>query len=257
MTVFAGSPPEPLTVGHDLMSGFPDSTIAMQSRIDEDRTALEAFGNRAIRLDLLDFGYTEGARSPEDTEVLRSAVEAWITEDSYAKETCILIPVGAGQLVGGDHFNGNATKRSLKQRAIASFKDFLGIFGARWVAHQLFLRRKSLGRMHRMLPHPDHLFVRDTVMSMNLISDRLAVVLYEDFPYLWSGRGDSRAGEIKSRLGLSCSVQIAPVEQQAKFDRIMLYKSQVQHLDPVERRLSDPITIPDHERFWLLSSREG
>jgi hypothetical protein len=94
-------------------------------------------------------------------------------------------------------------------------------------------------------PHPDHLFVRDTILS----AARGPVLLYEEFPYLRSGGAKREAAQ------LGAEPLAFPVDREAKARRISEYASQLPFIGSVGERLDDPAALPETERYWLLRSR--
>jgi LmbE family N-acetylglucosaminyl deacetylase len=98
------------------------------------------------------------------------------------------------------------------------------------------LARGLLRRRADMVPHPDHLLVRDAVLSAR--RPELTPLLYEELPYAAGG----------APAGLRAEPALVPVDPVAKARRIALYVSQLAHL----QGLHEPANVPPHERYWTL-----
>lgn len=255
LTAFAGRPTEPVSASHDALAGFPDSDAAMDARLAEDRAALDGFGVASRRLDLLDLAYAPLPRSADDAERLATAVQDWIAAARGAHRPVVLLPAGTGHMAGvpetATSRRGEGATQAVTARSRA--KNIAGALGGRWIAHQIFLWKKSRGTARRSFAHPDHLFVRNAVLGGLLAESAVQVVLYEELPYLWSRAGEHAVAEAQSRLGFSARETALPVCRDAKAGRIGVYASQLPQLDPVGRRLEQPSSLPDRERFWVLS----
>ncbi|MDQ4488828.1 hypothetical protein RBS60_01300 [Sinomonas sp. ASV486] len=262
LTVFAGRPAPAVAVTHDVLAGFPNSDAAMDARLAEDYEALDRFGVETHRLDLLDLAYASLPRPADDADRLAAAVREWIAGHGD-QEQYVLIPAGTGHMAGlpvaGEGEPGAASSAQRTRSFAGALKSALGALGGRWVAHQVFLWKKSRGLVHRSFAHPDHLFVRDALLAPLLSGPAThgsaRVVLYEELPYLWSRAGDHGVAEAQARFGFSASEVALAVDRPAKAGRIGLYVSQLPQLDPRKRRLEKASTLPSHERFWSLTPR--
>jgi hypothetical protein len=95
--------------------------------------------------------------------------------------------------------------------------------------------------------HPDHVFVRDTVLTLPIAS----LLLYEEVPYLFGGAADAEARRIADD-GWDEQGIVVSVDQAAKAARVAAYASQIAPLSAPGARLDDPNVLPAVERYWLL-----
>src|SRR5690606_11190400 len=79
------------------------------------------------------------------------------------------------------------------------------------------------------VPHPDHVVARDVVVPVVLAAGR-PVVLYEELPYRWSGRGDRFVAELV-RNGLPTPRRFhLRVDARRKAGAVARYESQTPEL---------------------------
>jgi LmbE family N-acetylglucosaminyl deacetylase len=219
LTVFCGAPCDGRASSWDVALGQTDGADAMRMRLAEDDTALGDLGVATTRLPLLETEYRRGAMSRDDEEQLLAAVRTWV--DSTAG--VVLLPAGAGA------------------------RDSL-LYRARWQASRPPLRVPGGGE-----PHPDHVAVRD-IVAPAVLADGGRLALYEELPYRWTGRGDSRVAALRRRLGARTRRFHVPIDANAKARAIETYGSQIPELfRPWVRDISRE--LPARERYWLVSPR--
>jgi GlcNAc-PI de-N-acetylase len=96
--------------------------------------------------------------------------------------------------------------------------------------------RRRLWKRGGVTAHPDHLYLRDAVLSARLPG--VTPLLYEELPYATAG----------APAGVDARPFTVPVDPVAKARRIALYGSQLAHLDG----LHEPANVPPRERYWTL-----
>lgn len=213
VTVFAGAPKSPVAGYWDELSGFADSAEAIDARRAEETAAVATDGHRLTFLPLLEDQYG-GGRSDDERGAVRAAVLAWAAEHPAG---LVALPAGAGWTA---------------PRAIR------GLF-------------RAVGRA-RVMPHPDHLFVRDAALSGLSADATWTPVLYEEQPYSAGGGAGRQASRLAAALGRRAVELVLPVDREAKARRIAHYVSQVALISPPGGRLDDPASVPAIERYWLL-----
>jgi LmbE family N-acetylglucosaminyl deacetylase len=100
-------------------------------------------------------------------------------------------------------------------------------------------------------PHEDHVAVRDLVVPAVLRRGG-RVVLYEELPYRWTGRGDRRVTGLCRSLGTTSRRFHLRVDHAAKSRAVGTYSSQTPELfRPWVRDIA--AVMPKRERYWLLN----
>jgi len=216
MTVFSGEPNPPLQTEWDTLTGFQDSAMAMAARRAEDQAALGGTGHQLRYLDLLQIGYSPPPRPESDRRAIAAAVEEWARGRNAG---VVALPAGAG-------------------RSIGRLRARIG---------------RRIGFRTPILPHPDHLFVRDNAIEVIVRFPTISVLLYEELPYLLDGTADRQVLSAAKRWGqdaIPCSVE---VDRQRKAVRVAAYASQVPHLLEKGQRLDAAESLPPRERYWYLT----
>jgi LmbE family N-acetylglucosaminyl deacetylase len=211
LTVCAGAPDPPLQGWWDAECGFAGSAESVPARLREDDAAFAGTPHRREHLGLLELQY-QARRTPADREQLVDAVRTWVAANPAGS---VAIPAGAG------------CSRRLT---------------ARW-------RRRLLRRRCSPPQHPDHLFVRDTVLD---VVGEATPLLYEEVPYLWGEPADAEAERAAQGRGRRIERLIVGIDRVRKAERIAAYASQIPHISPRHGRLDDPGTLPPEERYWFL-----
>lgn len=213
LTVFTGAPAD-LTTDWDRDRGFPDATAQMSARLLEEHAVMDFVGISHEELDFIPVEYRPAASLTLPGIDIVVAVTA-----KLGSAQTVALPVGAGG------------RFSLRRK----------------VMHRLFPRRRPPGGT---TPHPDHLATTDLLIGPILALGR-DLLLYEDLPYLWAGRGDERAALLAARHNSHVELLSLPVDRGRKAAAIALYASQA---DAIILRPADQIAdvLPTHERFWIL-----
>lgn len=201
LTVFTRAPDPPRRGSWDERCGFRDSSEAVAARRREELTALSGDTRRLEFAHLVERQYLDGARDPDDARQLAAAVATWVAEEERGS---VALPVGAG-------------------------------WNPRWLPGRVAAR---LVERRGPPPHGEHIWVRDTVLAA--LPPETAVLLYEELPYLWAGRGRWKAPAVD-----------VEVDRERKASRIAAYESQIAPLSPPGRRLDDAAALPPTERYWL------
>ena len=214
LTVFAGDPDPPRQAFWDVCCGFASSAEAGATRRAEDAAAFAGSRHRSRRMNLLEWQHLDGPRSHTDAEEIRATVSAWAAE---VGEGTVALPAGAGR---------GTFRRRLERR----------------------LFRASPGPPR----HPDHTFARDAALQALVAHEDLALLLYEELPYVYGAPADKEVGKVAAAWCLTARGFIVEVNREAKALRIAAYASQVPHLSPPERPLDRPANLPPIERYWTL-----
>ena len=214
LTVFAADPDPPRQAFWDVCCGFATSADAGTTRRSEDATAFAGSRHRSRRMKLLEWQHLDGPRSHTDAEEIAATVSAWAAE---AGEGTVALPAGAGR----------------------------GIFRRR-LERRLF--RKSPGPPR----HPDHTFARDAALQVLVAHEDVALLLYEELPYVYGAPADKEVRRVAAAWGLKARDFVVDVDREAKALRIAAYASQVPHLSAPERPLDRPANLPPTERYWTL-----
>ncbi|HEX7097054.1 MAG TPA: GNAT family N-acetyltransferase [Acidimicrobiales bacterium] len=219
LTVFAGFPASGTASHWDRRLGEDEGSVAMRKRLAEDDVALQELGVPTVRLPLREDGYRDGAMPREDVERLESEVRRWLA--GTGGRGVVLAPSGAG---AEDTF----------------------FYRLRWQATFPPLRVPGGG-----MPHPDHVAARDVVVPVVLEAGH-PLVLYEELPYRWTGRGDKRVAQLalgERRRPQRFHLHVDPARKAHSVNR---YASQVPGLfRPWVRDLA--AVMPPVERYWLVT----
>ncbi len=217
VTVFTQAPEEMVT-DWDRDRGFPDATAHMTARLHEESLVMRHLGVRHQELGFCPSEYRDSVLDTAQSHAVISAVRNLVND-----ATAVALPVGAG-----------------------------GAFNlARKAWHRLAPGRRPPGGT---TPHPDHLAITDLLLGP-LRADGLDIWLYEDLPYLWAGPGDRRAAALSATHHASVTIEVVPVDRQAKADAINRYTSQASAV--VLRSPSEVAgVLPTHERFWRFSPQQ-
>jgi LmbE family N-acetylglucosaminyl deacetylase len=217
LTVFCGEPADRHASHWDVRLGQVDGVDSMRTRVAEDDAALGSLGVATIRLPLLEAGYRDGAMSDEAKATLAACVRDWVSETGGV----VLAPAGAG-----------------------APRDTL-LYRRRYHATIPLLRVPGGG-----MPHDDHVAVRDTIVPA-LLQDRKHLVLYEELPYRWTGRGDRYVAQLQRTHPSRARRFHVRVDRLAKARAIETYASQTPELFRPWVRDIASIT-PQRERYWLV-----
>lgn len=221
LTVFTGAPAIPVEVVWDRRCGFADSTAAMLARAAEDDAAWAGTTIAHRRCDLLEQGYRAGPPSAEDCE--RFEVEIAEFARRSGPDALVALPAAVGRPGSGQ------VLRRARSR----------------------LPHRRLGALRAMLPHADHVWVRDIGIGAAQRAG-LPVLLYEDLPYGLGQASESQVQSLVRRLGVDSAPIRLPVDAAEKSRRVRMYHSQLEAMFPVwaRRELEDVLAGP--ERMWQL-----
>lgn len=244
LTVFGGLPPSGTTTNADRACGFDDGVKAMLARRDEDQRALDPVASRHEWLPLLDSQYLQAPRIDSDAQVLVQAVQAWLDEHAAPdSDVAIAVPAGAGI---------HAPRATLR-RPTAHTRPRGGpaLAWLRALKHGLAVRKRRRALGGGAPAHPDHIFVRDTVLDAREHFGPVGVLLYEDLPYLWTLSADDEVSRLSERNHLTVRPLKIVINREQKQRTLSNYASQLTALDPAGR-LHDPELLPPTERYWWL-----
>jgi len=218
MTVFTGAPEGGVASEWDRRLGHSDAGEIMRRRLAEDDAALASLKVPTVRLGLLEVGYRGGDMPADDVEAVRAAVREWLA--GTGGTGLVLAPSGAGAV------------------------DNL-VYRLRWRTNLPIARFPGGG-----VPHPDHVATRDIVVPEVLAAGH-RVVLYEELPYRWSGRGDRRVAQLVQE-GLPQPQRFhLRVDPGRKAAAVEHYASQTPELfRPWVRDIAS--VMPSVERYWLV-----
>jgi len=246
LTVCSEGPDDSMSTDWDLLCGFNHSVEAIAARELENAAALEGWALNHQKSGLKDFAYRDERRfSEQDAQSLQSQVDSWLKQQN-AKRVLVAIPVGAGKprLQAGKASSAEPARLSQPRKTDFGFWSFL-----KALKHSVFVLFSK-----RMLQHPDHLDVRDSLLNFLLSENSVSTLLYEELPYLWHERGQAEINKILAENPtFSCKKIIAKVNTADKFSAISKYDSQIVGLDPGLKRLSKNWLIPRSETYWLVS----
>ncbi|WP_336648650.1 hypothetical protein [Microbacterium sp. MMO-10] len=243
LTVCGGVPVPTVTTKADRACGFIDSEEAVSARRREDENALSVVASWHGWLPLVDSQYLHAPRDESDAQVLVQAVMAWVDEyGSPDAELAIAVPAGAG--IRAPH----ASSRRPSGRPPRGGAAFAWL---RALKHQFAVRRRRrvLGDMAPV--HPDHLFVRDTVLNTRERFGSISVLLYEELPYLWSSKADGEVAALGEHEHFSADSFEIDIDQRLKQQALSNYASQLTSIDP-SGRLHEATLLPPSERYWRV-----
>jgi hypothetical protein len=213
LTVASGAPDPPRQGWWDVQCGFASSAESVPARLAEDDAAFAGTPHRRSYLGLLELQYRP-RRTAAEADLLAASVREWAAANPAGT---VAVPAGAG---------------CSPRRA------------ARW-------RRRLLRRSCSPPQHPDHVWVRDTVLD-ELAAREATPLLYEEVPYLWGEPADAEVERAASRGRFDAEPLTAEVDPTRKAERIAAYASQIAEISPSRGRLDDPATLLPQERYWLL-----
>lgn len=265
--MFAGAPDEPVSTDWDRACGFRDAHHTMTARRAEDSAAFRGTQVILRQLPYLDGPYTTPARRADDLAGFRTELDRWLAAHPTGT---VLVPACAGVQVKPapwERFRrstpaasadsvpapahpapaqGNAPTPTPPQRVIVSAKNVV-----RSLMHWDFRRRRAAAQRKGLAVNVDHLAVRDVALQVAAAYPGATVVLYEDLPYLWSQPADDAVAQHASHRHDAVGFDL-PVDTDEKFQRIQAYASQIEVMDPIHHRLSQPGSLPHRERYWQL-----
>jgi LmbE family N-acetylglucosaminyl deacetylase len=219
LTVFCGEPDDRHASHWDLRLGQFDGVESMRTRVAEDDAALGGLGVATTRLPLLEAGYRDGEMTDEAKSELVTTVQEWLA----STDGVVLAPAGAG-----------------------APRDTL-LYRRRYHSSLPLLRVPGGG-----MPHADHVAVRDLVVP-TVLRGHKQLVLYEELPYRWTGRGDRHVARLCRSVPSRAERFHVRVDPAAKARTIEAYASQTPELfRPWVRDIA--AVTPTRERYWLLSS---
>lgn len=246
MTAFTAGPAVPMSTEWDRDCGFADSAISIAARHAEDDAAFAGSGHRLWRVGLVDGQYLEGNRPSDQAPTLEAAVLAWTGEHPDA---IVAIPAGTGLLTAASDPSGTLPG---------------GLRGATALLRPaLLLARRVRGAVDRRLQalrsddwqvtaHPDHLFVRDTVLQLWQGRDDFSILLYEEVPYRWGRRADGEVVRLGRGLGRRFRRHDERIDRARKATRVAAYSSQLANLPAPQGPLDTARGLPGNERYYLL-----
>jgi hypothetical protein len=238
LTVFAGRPGPDVKTTWDELGGFANAFEAITARAAEETAAFDGLNVERRDLDCFETMYRNGTPLASDRETYLAEIRKWLSENTGY----VAVPSGAG---------GPATPL-LRLRT--------------------HIPRVGIGVPGGAVPNVDHLWVTDTLIdaisgisgiggisgnesNASRLGDTNRILLYEDVPYLWAGRGDKRVRAIAEKLNVRSLTHELPVDRKGKTARIKAYESQVPGL--FCRWVTDiEAVIPKTERYWTLVSAE-
>ena len=215
LTVCAAGPSPAVVTEWDTRCGFADSERAMTARALEDDAAFDGLDARREHLDLVEAQYLSGPRVEADADRLAAFVGDWLDQHGGI----VAVPVGAGRPLTALH----------------------------WLRFHIPVR--GLGMPGGAAPHPDHIWVTDTILER---FSEAPLLLYEDLPYAWARRGDRRAAQLAQRVQRPVSRADTPVSGRHQAERVAAYRSQVPGI--VAGWVRDLATVlPPVETTWFLA----
>lgn len=246
LTVFTGEPDPPTCTHWDNLCGFTGSGEAVRARKEEDRRAFADSPHRTDHLGLIEGQYLEHARPHADAVVLRDRVSSWVGE---AQSGVILLPAGAGRTFGPVERLVGEPKGARRDR----IKKLVGPRGRRLLAQ---VNARLLVKSEHAAPdsNPDHRWVRDVAMAAVAGNPAIAIVLYEEVPYLWGSPADDAVRGLARLAGSQAFPLVERIDRVRKADRTSCYLSQMNRLYAPMGRLDSPGGLPETERYWVLKS---
>lgn len=270
-TVFAGSPEPGKVTAWDVSQGFETGHDLVRARLEEDRNAFARFAGKVHQLSFLERAYTNPAQRENDLYHLAQMVNEWV--ESQLQHVYIFVPAGAGVIMPPPPWQRLKDKEASSEGAksitqeepegvktsqapskslsfSAHLKNLIRHSGGK-VLHQIQQKRRGYYQGKGMLANEDHLVIRDLIIERFLHTPGVTVGFYEELPYLWSQRADHELQRIAEKHDFSIRKFEKNVNQQAKFSFIQHYTTQITSMDPVEKRLLQPETLPSDEMYWL------
>ncbi len=107
------------------------------------------------------------------------------------------------------------------------------------------------GREDRPAQDPDHVFTRDTGLSVLSGISGVRLWLYEEFPLMAGGRADGAVKKLCTSLGLNAGPFAFTVNRRDKALRAGVFRSRRAELG----HDVGPASLPVTERYWALSAR--
>lgn len=242
LTVFTGRPVPPRVTDWDRACGFSDSDEAIAARLDEERAAFADTPHRLHRLDLLQWRYLTGPRTPADGETIGGWITRWV--DAAGPVATVAVPACAGRQYEG----ATSILRTPGGSRRARIKRRLGPPGrilSAWVKRGLRLGETPV-------VHDDHRAVRDAALPVLVGRLDVAVLLYEEIPYLWGQPADEEVQRVAAAVAGAAHPMSIEIERGAKARRVGAYRSQIDHLFTNGCPLDDPEGLPPVERYWRL-----
>lgn len=271
-TVFAGAPTPARSTEWDTRCGFADSDETVAARRAEDAAAFSDTGHQVRLLDLLDAAYHDGGDRRADVDRLVARLSAWAATHP---DGILVAPVVAGVWVGQAWWQ--RLRERLRRTTLPAPTEQPDDAGAglspehhgtpttaevglrsrtgdlvRSTMHAAAERRRRRAQRTGMAANPDHELVRRAALRVAADAPGLSVLLSEDLPYLWHRDGTQQAQALCER-GWDVREMVRPVDVQDKERRVAHYRSQTRLLDPVQRRLEPPASLPDTERYWWIA----
>ena len=270
-TVFAGAPIPAVATDWDRTCGFADSAETMAARLAEDLAAFADVDVVVRHLPYLDAAYADGPTRRLQTRGLRDDLTAWLGQHP---DGLLALPICAGVHVapafwetlrervrgeGGAMTPNDALKSSTAtdQAGVCGRPEVKALAAqtVRRLMHADHQRRRRKAQRRGMAANPDHVLVRGTGLEV-ASAVGADVLFWEDLPYLWHARGHDQARRLATASTLDLIELTLPVDVEDKYARLQKYTSQVDVLDPIERRLSTPGHLPTTETYWLGRRRD-
>ena len=212
--------PEPEQHTHwDRNCGFDGSHTAHEARWAEERDAFAGGPHTLAAVDLVDGQYVPGIRDESDARRITRALDTWL--ETVGHHATVVVPVGAGNP------HGRASTLATRWRA----------------------RRAGTFAFNNS---PDHLFVRDAVLTHLRERTEVTLLLYEEYPYLFAMGGALVVRALAAWLDRDAIALSMPVDRAAKAERISAYQSQLSLLFRATSREAIERALPAHERYWEL-----
>lgn len=292
-TVLTGAPRPPQTTSWDLSCGFTDSDATIAARKAEDAAAFAGTPARTRHLDALEGAYATREQHRAALPGIEAEIDAWMSahpDGVVIAPACAGLhmppPVWQPVLDAAKHArNALAARRGAASSATSSNDEPLderaapavgpadarcaepgsagllaSIKGGVRSAAQRLLHEEHLRRRRRTMgedglaANPDHLALRDLTLRVAARHPGVQLVLFEDLPYLWHARGDDEVARLERSGGVSATRVTVPVDVERKHAHLRHYASQLPVLDQ-RGRLLEASSLPDHEVFWVITTR--
>lgn len=231
-TVFAGRPVPIQQTEWDRRSGFADSDIALDARLEEEENAFEGLPNPRRYFDLVDDQYRSA--SPDLTTVI-DALTAWAGASPGPR--LVVLPVAAG------------IPPSEESPAQAAGPIGRTVSLAQRAARKALSRKEKSERPH-IPAHPDHRAVRDALLPVVRDLD-VTLALYEDLPYHLAYPGS----EVVSGHPVLSTIRFEHVtvagDRDAKARSVAAYTSQLAGISVPGRSFDRAEGHERTENFWV------